>query len=111
MVIVRAGLKIADYIFVCLRYLSIQIGCLQPDLNERKTMSLHKSLKSVSSGETVFVIAVDAGIKARTRLESMGIIPGAEISVLNNDRGPMLVSVGEGRVMVESGIAQKVLVA
>nr|WP_287412591.1 FeoA family protein [Pseudodesulfovibrio sp.] len=74
-------------------------------------MFSHKTLKSMAPGETAFVVAIDAGCKARTRLESIGIIPGIEVDVLNNSRGPMLVSVGEGRVMVERGIAQKVLVA
>lgn len=74
-------------------------------------MSIHKTLRVVSAGETAFVIAINAGSRARTRLESLGIIPGVEIDVLNNGRGPMIVSVGEGRVMVERGIAQKVLVA
>ncbi|MBI9079485.1 MAG: FeoA domain-containing protein [Pseudodesulfovibrio sp.] len=74
-------------------------------------MSVHKTLKSVSSGETAFIIGVAAGRRARYRLESMGIFPGIKVDVLNNGNGPMIVSVGEGRVMVECGIAQKVLVA
>lgn len=74
-------------------------------------MYSNKTLKSVGPGGTAFVIAINAGRRARTRLESLGIFPGIEVDVLNNSRGPMLVSVGQGRVMVERGIAQKVLVA
>ncbi len=74
-------------------------------------MQTHKTLKSVIPGKTAFVVAVAAGFRARNRLESMGIIPGVEVDVLNNGNGPMIVSVGEGRVMVERGIAEKVLVA
>lgn len=74
-------------------------------------MSAHKTLKSVLVGENGFVVAIAAGRKARTRLESLGIIPGVEVDVLNNGNGPMIVSVGESRVMVERGIAEKVLVA
>jgi len=74
-------------------------------------MAEEKTLQTIEAGETAFVLAVDAGIKARTRLESLGIIPGAEVKVFNNGRGPLIVSVGEGRVMVERGIAAKVLVA
>ncbi|WP_419785954.1 FeoA family protein [Pseudodesulfovibrio sp.] len=74
-------------------------------------MADEKTLQTVGAGETAFVLAVDAGVKARTRLESLGIIPGAEVRVFNNGQGPLLVSVGEGRVMVERGIAAKVLVA
>ncbi len=74
-------------------------------------MSMNQTLKSISAGNTAFVVAITAGQRARTRLESMGIIPGASVDVLSNGHGPMLVSIGEGRVMVEGGIAQKVLVA
>lgn len=74
-------------------------------------MTAHKTLKSVGTGQNAFVVAVDAETKAKTRLESMGIIPGVEVDVLSNGNGPLLVSVGESRVMVERGIAEKVLVA
>ena len=74
-------------------------------------MPSHKTLKGARAGQCVFVVAIDAGAKAKTRLESMGIIPGIEVDILSNSHGPMLVSVGESRVMVERGIAEKVLVA
>jgi len=73
-------------------------------------MSEQKTLRSVGIGENAFVIAVDAGIRARTRLESLGIIPGVEVDILSNGSGPLLVSVGESRIMVERGIAEKVVV-
>lgn len=74
-------------------------------------MSSGKTLKSVLPGDNVFVVAVMAGSRARTRLESMGIIPGVQVDVVANGGGPMIISVGEGRVMVERGIAEKVIVA
>lgn len=74
-------------------------------------MNSAKTLNTIAAGETAYIIAVDAGHKARARLESMGLIPGTEVDVLNNGGGPMIVSVGEGRIMVERGIADKVLVA
>ncbi|QJB56946.1 FeoA family protein [Pseudodesulfovibrio sp. zrk46] len=74
-------------------------------------MTSQKTLKTVETGDSVLVLAVDAGTKARTRLESLGIIPGVEVDVLSNTNGPMLVSIGESRVMVERGIAEKVIVA
>ncbi|WP_147822470.1 FeoA family protein [Salidesulfovibrio onnuriiensis] len=74
-------------------------------------MNSTRTLNTVAVGETAFIVAVDAGYKARVRLESMGLIPGTAVDVLNNGGGPMIVSVGEGRIMVERGIAGKVLVA
>lgn len=74
-------------------------------------MTTAKTLNTVAVGETAYIVAVDAGYKAKARLESMGLIPGAEVDVLNNGGGPLIVSLGEGRIMVERGIASKVLVA
>ncbi|MFH1914537.1 MAG: FeoA family protein [Pseudomonadota bacterium] len=74
-------------------------------------MSSRRNLAGVPDGETVFVLAVDAEGKAKARLESMGIIPGIEVDVLNNGSGSLIVSVGEGRIMVERGVAAQVLVA
>ncbi|WFS61628.1 FeoA family protein [Pseudodesulfovibrio thermohalotolerans] len=74
-------------------------------------MAAGRRLKSLAEGENGLIVAVDAGVRARTRLESLGIIPGVEVDVLSNGFGPMLVSVGESRVMVERGIAEKVVVA
>lgn len=74
-------------------------------------MADEKTLKSMVAGENAFVVAVAAGFRARTRLESLGIIPGVSVDVVANSNGPMIVSVGQGRVMVERGIAEKVIVA
>jgi ferrous iron transport protein A len=63
------------------------------------------------AGERVLVIGLDAGAKAVSRLESMGLVPGAELEILSTStRGPVLVSLGDTRFMVERGIASKVLV-
>lgn len=74
-------------------------------------METGQTLQTVKAGETAFIVAIDAGGKAQNRLESLGLLPGVEVSVIANNEGPMIVAVGEGRVMVERGIACKVLVA
>jgi ferrous iron transport protein A len=33
------------------------------------------------------------------------------LEVLNNNNGPMVVSLGEGGVMIERGVAEKIVVA
>ncbi len=71
----------------------------------------HKTLQSLGPGESALVVAIDGGHRAYARLEDLGILPGVMISVLANARGPLLVSVGESRVIVERGVAGKVLVA
>ena len=75
------------------------------------SMKAHKNLRAISAGESARIVAVDCGRKAQARLDSMGLVPGTEVGVLNNGRGPMIVCVGEGRVIVERGIAEKVIVA
>jgi ferrous iron transport protein A len=72
---------------------------------------LVKTLKTVKTGGIALVIAVDGGRRVRTRLESLGIFPGVQLEVLNNNNGPMVVSLGEGGVMIERGVAEKIVVA
>ncbi|KAB1437264.1 FeoA family protein [Pseudodesulfovibrio senegalensis] len=74
-------------------------------------MEIGRTLSSLTAGDSAMVVAIDAGRRAQTRLESLGLVPGVFVEIINNGRGPMLVCVGEGRVIVERGIAGKVLVA
>lgn len=69
-----------------------------------------KTLQALGVGESALVIAIDGGRGAISRLEDLGILPSVQVSVLANANGPLLVSVGESRVMVERGVARKVLV-
>lgn len=68
-------------------------------------------LSAVRSGARAAVSGILAGSQARCRLASLGLIPGSELLVIANPGiGPLLLSVGESRLMVERGIAAKVLV-
>lgn len=70
------------------------------------------NLAAKPSGETALVIGMAGGGRARSRLESMGLVPGTEVEVLcNGGRGPLLISLGEGRISLGRGIAEHVLVA
>ena len=69
------------------------------------------TLKDHSVGQSVFVLAVGAPEAERKRLESLGILPGTEVSLLANNNGQVLVSVGETRVAVERDLAALVVVA
>lgn len=75
-------------------------------------MDNRRNLSSAASGQIYFVIATDAGGMHLKRLESMGIIPGAELDVISNETGtPMLVAVGDSRLMVDRSVAEQVIVA
>ncbi len=66
-------------------------------------------LTSLRSGSSAEVNAVCAGCKARCRLASLGLFPGCTLQVVANPGiGPLLLSVGESRLMVERGVAEKV---
>lgn len=74
-------------------------------------MSHSKTLQGAAIGEPFLVVAVDAPEAERKRLESIGVIPGVEVSVLANNGGPILIAVGEARVAVEQQLAAMVIVA
>ena len=68
-------------------------------------------LNTLKNGSRAEVSCIAAGSKARSRLASLGLIQGALLQVIANPGfGPLLLSVGESRLMVERGIATKVLV-
>jgi len=67
-------------------------------------------LLAFKANEPALVLAVNLEEKQRLRLESMGILPGAEISILAKGVGPLIVAVGESRVMIEQDIAANIIV-
>lgn len=72
---------------------------------------MKKTLNTVLAGTNTCVVTIDAGRCATTRLESLGVYPGTELAVVvNSGRGPMIISIGDGRLILERGIASKVIV-
>lgn len=68
-------------------------------------------LTRLRPGSKAEVCSVTTGCKARYRLASLGLIPGSVLQVVANAGiGPLLLSVGESRLMVERGVAEKVQV-
>lgn len=75
-------------------------------------MAQENTLATGKTGQSLFIVGTSATGKSLNRLESLGIIPGTEVEILANNAGtPLLVSVGESRVMVDRKIAEQVLVA
>ena len=69
-------------------------------------------LEVVQAGRRVRIIAVDAGRGLQGRLVAMGLVSGVEIKVLRNSmHGPILIEVKGSRIMLNRGMAQKILVA
>ena len=68
-------------------------------------------LTMVRPGQKVKLLAVNAGRGLKSRLASMGLVPGVELVVMNSAfAGPLLVSVKDSRIMLGRGLAQKIMV-
>lgn len=68
-------------------------------------------LNMVMPGQDSTIVNIVGGDCLTQRLMEMGIRKGIGIRVLQNDRGPLIVAVGESRVILGRGMAQKVLVS
>jgi Fe2+ transport system protein FeoA len=70
-----------------------------------------RPLSGVSEGETVTIVAVNAGQGLKSRLAVMGLMPRTQIKVMNNGHpGPFVVGVKNARIMLGRGMADKILV-
>ena len=56
------------------------------------------------------IVGIRAGHTLTERLAGLGLVPGAEVWVLRDNGGPLLLAVGETRVALGRGMAHKVLV-
>jgi Fe2+ transport system protein FeoA len=57
----------------------------------------------------VKVLRIEGGFGMTDRLRPMGILPGTDIEIVQNDTaGPMIVSVKGSRVIIGRGMAQKI---
>jgi Fe2+ transport system protein FeoA len=82
-------------------------------LNERTTHNgLAFPLAGCGSGQRVVIYRTRGGRRIRRRLEELGLLPGAELRVINNDfPGPLIISDQDGkRQIVGRGIALHILV-
>lgn len=63
------------------------------------------------AGRTGTIKDIAGGKGVRQKLTRMGFVRGAVVDVVQNDnRGPLMVSIGEGKVAIGQGVAQKILV-
>ncbi len=69
-----------------------------------------KPLSMMTPGRDSTVINVAGGDCVTQRLMEMGIRKGVNVKVLQNDRGPLIIAVGEIRMILGRGMAHKVLV-
>ena len=68
-------------------------------------------LNSIDTEKEVTLIAITGGRGIRSKLYSMGLVPGVKLTVLNrNGTGPVMVAVKDSRLAIGHGMADKLYV-
>jgi Fe2+ transport system protein FeoA len=70
-------------------------------------------LSTIKNGQKVRLLHIEDahGLELRSRLFSLGLVPGAKIEVLrNSNHGPFLISVKGSQIMLGNDIVQKISV-
>ncbi len=72
-----------------------------------------RSLQRCKAGQRVAIHRIRGGARLNQKLVSLGLIPGSEISVIQNDfPGPLIIALGDGeRKILGKGIARQIDVA
>lgn len=70
----------------------------------------NKLLIQLNPGDNVKVKKISAGSCATKRLYEMGFHTGANIEVVKNDTGPIIVSLSGNKIALGRGLAQKIIV-
>ena len=67
-------------------------------------------LTMVNPGQEVMLIDIRGGRGIRSRLYSMGLIPGVKLTVVGNRGGPIMVAINDTRLALGFGMASKIMV-
>ena len=69
------------------------------------------TLSRIDPGEEVILIDIDGGRGLRSKLYSMGLVPGITLKILNrNGSGPVMIAVKDSRLAIGRGMAEKIIV-
>lgn len=61
-------------------------------------------------GERVRLVEIDGGRRLRHRLTELGLTPGVELQVVQDEGGPLLLAVHDSRLALGRCMAHKILV-
>lgn len=68
-----------------------------------------RKLINLQSGQKAKVLSVHGGRAIKSRLQAMGIFPGAYITIIQNmNRGPVIIEIFNTRLAIGRGMAEKV---
>ncbi len=68
-------------------------------------------LSIVQQGRKVKLVCVDQCEGLAGRLAALGLVPGVEFEIVKSAPGPLILAVGETRLMIGRGMAEKIRVA
>jgi len=69
------------------------------------------TLSIIDLGEEVTLIDIDGGRGLRSKLYSMGLVPGATLKILSRSgSGPVMIAVKDSRLAIGRGMAEKIIV-
>jgi ferrous iron transport protein A len=67
-------------------------------------------LTAVNPGQKVTLIDIQGGRGLRSKLYSMGLIPGVKLTIVGNRGGPIMIAVNDTRLALGFGMARKIIV-
>lgn len=67
-------------------------------------------LTAVNPGQEVTLIDIKGGRGLKSKLYSMGLIPGVTLTVLGARGGPVMIAVHETRLALGAGMAKRIIV-
>lgn len=67
-------------------------------------------LNAIASGKCAEVDKLEGGESLGKKLMEMGMCRGALIEIVKNDAGPLIIKIGQTKIVLGRGMAQKVVV-
>jgi len=68
-------------------------------------------LSRIDPGKEVTLIDIRGGRGVRSKLYSMGLVPGVNLKILNRcGSGPVMIAVKDSRLAIGRGMAEKIIV-
>jgi len=69
------------------------------------------TLSAIDPGQDVTLIDIDGGRGVRSKLYSMGLVPGVNLRILSRSgSGPVMIAVKDSRLAIGRGMAEKIIV-
>jgi ferrous iron transport protein A len=73
-------------------------------------LSNYSILSSIPAGQTVQMARINAGRRLKHRLTELGLTPGVKVTIVQNNGGPILISVRDSRIAIGREMATKIQV-